>query len=69
VSKEGKFLIFCIERYRAAKSMSGRQVIELFKTYRVADYIMAYYEALHTTGERYIVHDIDLYIQSRMPSS
>lgn len=65
MSKEVNFLIFCIERYRAAKSMTGKQVMELFRKYKVTEYVITYYEALHTTGEKYIVNDIDLYIQAR----
>lgn len=65
MSKEIRFLIFCIEIYRAAKALTGRQVIALFKQYGVTEYIIKFYEALHTTGEMYIVNDIDLYIDAR----
>ncbi len=65
MSKEGNFLIFCIEQYKTAKKMSGRQVIELFKNYEVSEYIVSCFEALHTTGINYIIDDIDLYIESR----
>lgn len=30
MSKEGNFLIYCIERYKSAKGLTGRQVSELF---------------------------------------
>jgi len=65
MSAEGKFLVFCFEMYRAAKSMTGKQVVELFKQYGVTDYVLSCYEALHTTGTNYIVEDIDLFIESR----
>ena len=39
MSKEGNFLIYCIERYKSAKGLTGRQVSELFTKYRVWDYI------------------------------
>ena len=29
------------------------------------DYIYSCFEALHTTGENYIIEDIDLYIEAR----
>jgi hypothetical protein len=45
--------------------MTGKEVIALFNRYSVCDYIQAFYEVLHTTGTRYIVNDIDLYIKSR----
>ena len=65
MSAEGKFLIFCLEMYRAAKRMTGRQVIELFKKYDIMDYVLSCYEALHTTGTNYIVEDIDLFVEAR----
>ena len=65
MSKEGKFLVFCLEMYRASKNMTGRQVIELFKRYNITDYVLSCYEALHTTGTNYIVEDIDLFIEAR----
>ena len=65
MSKEGSFLIYCIEIYKNAKALSGKQVIDLFTKYHVSEYIVSYFEALHTTGERYIVDDIDLYIAAR----
>jgi hypothetical protein len=67
MSKEGKFLVFCLEMYKAAKQMTGKQVIELFKQYDVTDYVLSCYEALHTTGTNYIVEDIDLFIEARQP--
>jgi len=68
VSKEGKFLVFCLEMYKAAKHLTGKQVMELFKQYDITDYILSCYEALHTTGTNYIVEDIDLFIEARKPA-
>ena len=65
MSKEGKFLVFCLEMYKAAKNMTGKQVMELFKRYDITDYVMSCYEALHTTGTNYIIEDIDLFIEAR----
>ena len=65
MSKEGNFLIYCIESYKSAKGLTGQQVSDLFSTYRVWDYIYSCFEALHTTGENYIVEDIDVYIEAR----
>ena len=67
MSKEGKFLVFCLEMYKAAKHMTGKQVIELFKQYDIMDYVLSCYEALHATGTNYIVEDIDLFIEARQP--
>lgn len=65
MSKEGKFLIYCVEMYKAAKNLTGRQIMELFTRYGVTQYIMEFYEALHTTGPLYIINDIDLFIEAR----
>jgi len=65
MSPEGKFLVYCIEMYKAAKHLTGKQVIELFKKYGVTDYIMSCYDALHTTGLQYTIDDIDLFIEAR----
>ena len=65
MSKEVNFLIYCIEIYKNAKSLTGKKVMELFTKHHVSEYIISYFEALHTTGEKYIVEDIDLYIMAR----
>lgn len=65
MSKEGNFLIFCIEQYKSAKNLNGKQVMDLFRKYRISEYIVSCFEALHTTGTNYIVEDIDLYIEAR----
>lgn len=62
---QGKFLILCIEQYKAAKRLTGKQVMELFRKYMISEYIVSCFEALHTTGTNDIVEDIDLYIEAR----
>ena len=58
-------MIYCVEQYKAAKKLNGKQVSELFSRYHVWDYIYSCFEALHTTGSNYIIEDIDLYIEAR----
>ena len=65
LSREGEFLIYCIEIYKTAKNLTGKEVMGLFMKYRVNEYVRSYFEALHTTGEKYIVNDIDLFIEAR----
>ncbi|MBR2388369.1 MAG: DUF3791 domain-containing protein [Clostridia bacterium] len=65
MSRELPFLVLCVEEYKNHKGMSGKEVMELFNKYSVCEYIKAFYEVLHTTGTKYIVNDIDLYIKSR----
>lgn len=45
--------------------MTGEQVINFFQQHGVTDYVLSYYESLHTTGPQYIVEDIDLFIEAR----
>ncbi|MFQ8721687.1 DUF3791 domain-containing protein [Enterocloster sp.] len=40
-----------------------------WKKQGVWDYIYACFEALHTTGEEYIIEDIDQYIKERQRQS
>ena len=68
MSDEGKFLIFCLEMYKAAKKLTGRQAITLFKQYGITDYVIACYDALHTTGTSYIIEDIEHFIKARQPA-
>ena len=65
MSKEGNFTVYCAEQYKNAKKLTGKEVSELFTKFRVWDYVYSCFEALHTTGDKYIVEDIDLYIAAR----
>ena len=64
MSDAGRFLIYCIEMYRRAKKLSGRAAYELFRSVGADEYVRRCYGALHTTGEQYIIADIDGYIGS-----
>jgi len=65
MDEKTNFIVYCLEEYKSAESLSGKAVIELFNSYRVIDYIITHYEALHTTGRQYIVADINQYINAR----
>ena len=65
MSRELPFIVLCVEEYKNQKGMTGKEVMELFNKHSVCEYIKAFYEVLHTTGTKYIVNDIDLYIKSR----
>lgn len=62
MTREDNFLIYCLEEYKNAKNLTGKQVIQLFEKHQVTDYILECYEALHTTGANYIINDIESYI-------
>lgn len=49
MTKQGDFLIYCVETYKNAKHLTGRQVAELFTRYDVWVYVYSCYEALHIT--------------------
>lgn len=65
MSDNGVFLVYAVERYKNEKKLSGREVKELFDRYDVWSYIYTSADSLHTTGDKYIIEDIDLYIESR----
>ena len=48
MSKEADFLIYCMERYRYLKKLSGADVAKIFEKYDIYGYITKYFEALHT---------------------
>lgn len=68
MSDRAFFLAYCIDAYRAAKKLSGTEVIELFNKYGVKDYLLEHYEVLHSFGIRYIICDIDEFIEARQES-
>ena len=65
MSKETVFSVFSIASYKAYRSLTGRQTVELFRRYGVFDYLREFYDVLHTTGYQYINRDIDIYLKSR----
>jgi len=69
MSGAGNFLVYCIEKYKSTEGLTGRQVSELFSRYVLWDYIYFCFEALHTTGDNYIIEDIDQFIEARNNAS
>jgi hypothetical protein len=65
MSETTRFKVFCLEQYKNEHGLKGRDAILLFKQYGVLDYIGAFFDILHSYGGKYIVQDIDLFIQSR----
>ena len=64
MSKELPFIVLCVEEYKNTKNMNGKDVVDLFNKYEVLEYIKSFYEALHTIRIKYIINDIDSYIES-----
>lgn len=64
MSRKTDFLIYCMERYRYIKGLSGAETASLFDRYDVYSYINKYFEVLHTLSDRLIVQDIDDYMMN-----
>ncbi|WP_044975238.1 DUF3791 domain-containing protein [Ruminococcus sp. HUN007] len=62
MSREGEFLVYCMERYRYYRHLTGKEVSELFKKSGANNYILKCFGALHTVGEEYLINDLDEYI-------
>ena len=63
MSGNAEFIAYCIEEYKAAKGITGKEVITLFKKHNIIDYIVTCYGALHTMGGLAIAEDIDSLIK------
>lgn len=61
-------MIYCAEQYKLEKHLTGKQLAELFSKYQIWEYVYACYGALSTTGAKYIVNDIDLYVEAHKPA-
>jgi chaperone required for assembly of F1-ATPase len=59
------FVSFCIEQYKNEKQLSGEQAMRYLDKYGVLSYLAQHYEVLHTQGHRWILRDIDEYINIR----
>jgi hypothetical protein len=59
-----EFIAYCLEEYKFANGMTGKEVISLFKKYNIMDYIISCYGALHTMGGLAIAEDISSLIES-----
>jgi hypothetical protein len=58
-----EFIAYCLEEYKAAKGIAGKEAIDIFKKYKIIDYIVTCYGALHTMGGLAITEDIDSLIE------
>jgi hypothetical protein len=56
------FIAYCIEEYKEAEKLTGKEVIELFNRYDIVGYIKQCYDALHVMGGLAIAADINTLI-------
>jgi len=59
VSDNADFIAYCLEEYKAAKKITGKEAIAIYKKYDIISYIISCYGALHTMGGLAITEDID----------
>jgi hypothetical protein len=45
--------------------MTGEQVLDLFSQYGVTDYLSKCFEPLHTQGRKWLIDEIDEFIEIR----
>jgi hypothetical protein len=64
-----EFIAYCLEEYKAANGLTGKEVITLFKQYNIIDYIVTYYGALHTMVGLAIAEDISSLIEDMKKSA
>ena len=65
MSNEAQFMIYCFERYRYSKQLSGKEVIALFKNYSIMDFLIEQFPILHLSGDKHIINEIDAYIREQ----
>jgi len=56
------FLSFCIEQYKNAKGISGKEAMEKLSASGALTYLEMNYEVLHTQSPQWILEEIDEYI-------
>jgi L-rhamnose mutarotase len=64
MSDNADFITYCLEEYKAAHDITGKEAIALFKRYNIIDYVVSCYGALHTMGSLAIAEDIQSLIEN-----
>lgn len=64
MSESGAFLIYCIELYRRARRLTGREAYDVFHRTGADAYVRDSFGALHTMGDQCILDDIEDFLQS-----
>jgi len=60
-----EFKVFCLESFKSEHGMTGEKAWDTFRQYDVFDYLESVVDVLHSTGRRYIVEDIDVFIRAK----
>jgi len=64
-AKVAEFVSFCIEVFASAKKKSGADVIRLFDSCGLVDYLDEGYDVLHTQGREWLIADMEDYLKVR----
>lgn len=59
------FKMFCIENYREQKKLTAKEILLLFSSHGVFDFLHDNFEMLHTQDTEYIIDTITTYINKR----
>jgi len=62
MSMKLRFAAYCVEIYKAAKNISGKEAYRIFSENNVFNYLLDCWEALHTTGAEYTINSIDKFM-------
>jgi hypothetical protein len=57
------FVSFCIEMYARRHSMDGGAVLRLFDEKGVCEFLIDFYDPLHSQGREYILDEIELFMK------
>lgn len=59
MNKTLAFKTFCLEQYKLAHGLTGKEATDIFSNYNASQYITEFYDVLHTAGINYIVQGIE----------
>lgn len=59
------FLSFCIEQYKEAHSISGKESMEILSQTGALDYLADNYEVIHTQSPQWIAEEIEGYVNKQ----
>jgi hypothetical protein len=58
------FLSFCIEQYKNAKRISGKESLAILEKTGTLEYLEKFYEPIHTQSPQWILNEIDEYVNN-----
>jgi hypothetical protein len=58
------FLSFCIEQYKNAKGISGKEAIEILDDAGALAYLEQNYEPIHTQSPQWILQEVTNFVNS-----